>query len=73
MRFKVEFRIETNATADKEKLTTDDIQNAVAMAFDTNLGANAITNDCETSVTDIKVEKLGRLRMGLNIEDGDES
>ena len=73
MRFKVTFEIEGTQFSDGYALNKEDLEEMIITAFDSESSSPLFDENLDTRVSDIDIEDLGELKMGLHLEDEDSS
>ena len=73
MRFKVTFKIEGTQLSDGYSLNKEDLKEMIITAFDSENSSPLFDENLDTRVSDIDIEDLGELKIGLHLEDEDSS
>lgn len=73
MRFKVTFEIEGTRLSDGYALNEEDLKEMIVTAFDSESSSPLFDDTLDTRVSDIDIEDLGDLKIGLHLEDEDSS
>lgn len=72
-KFKVTFEIEGTQLADTFYLNREDLEEMILLAFDEKDGSPLCDENLDTKVRNIEIEEIGELKVGLRLEDGDNS
>lgn len=73
MRFKVTFEIEGTQLSDGYALNKEDLEEMILTAFDSESSSPLFDETLDTKVSEIDIEDLGDLEIGLHLEDEDSS